>query len=187
MRGHNNRHRFDMSTGTLPTAIHMDMSPPVLMFLIDECTVARYRELKGILACGRRNYGLNTRYPGIKGYFHEEFATTLLILIEDPSDHVIRAMVECLVAPISFAAEFPPAFEISPSIHDRLVSFREWGEAMMGESAGEQEVASWGTFCLFQGWPFVGSPTCDLANFFDGLNARLALQPEGMHLMCDFV
>jgi hypothetical protein len=187
MRGFNDVHRFDISAGDLPTAVNMCVSPAVIMFKIQDCPVARYREIKGILACGRRNYGLNTRYPGIKAYFAEEFGCTLLLLIEDPSDHVLRAVIECLVAPVSFAAEFPPPFEVSPSVHDRIVSYREWSEAMHGETAGEYEVASWNIYCQFQGWPHVGQPTCNLANFFEGITTRLALQPEGLHMMVDFV
>jgi hypothetical protein len=142
MRGCNDRHLFDVSDGDLPTAVHMRVSPAVIMFTIQDCPVARYREIKGILACGCRNYGLNIRYHGIKAYFAEEFGCMLLLLIEDPSDHVLRAVIECLVAPVSFSAEFPPPFEVSPSVHDRIVSYREWSEAMHGQTAGEQEVAS---------------------------------------------
>lgn len=71
-------------------------------------------------------------------------------------------------------------------MHDRLVTFREWQEAMEGDIAGEYEVDSWNVYCLFMGWPHMGQPTTDLANFFTGLQHRVAMQPVGLHLGVEF-
>ena len=127
-------YRFDRISNERPNAIRMG-GHPVYQFLLRGVTMPRLEAISTHLAHAYLTHTLTSSYPVGEGPLLTEYQVMsdghdFIILVENMSREILIKIVRILYRPWSSDLGLPYPFTLSPSIHNRIISYGQWSRGV---------------------------------------------------------
>ena len=161
--------KFDLSIGARPSAMHLCGRYKVITLIAVEVDSRRLHNVNLRLAEAELENDIpSSLHPNLLRYTVHRSGSKTIWLLERITRELLSKIIRILYEDYSFDMGHSTPFTISPSMHQRILSYEEWRTIHLGEMCGEFLKDSYRVYEWFLGCPHVGNVPVPIYNYFQG-------------------